>query len=68
MNFELLKKAGPKVVICEEAGEVMEPHTLCTLLPTIEHGIFIGDPEQLRYVFPCPELIRFVSDGGSAHR
>ncbi|KAH0543461.1 hypothetical protein FGG08_002226 [Glutinoglossum americanum] len=48
MYSELLKIAGPKVVICEEAGEVMEPHTLCTLSPTIEHGIFIGDPEQLR--------------------
>ncbi|KAI9783521.1 MAG: hypothetical protein M1839_003691 [Geoglossum umbratile] len=48
MYFELLKKAGPKVVICEEAGEVMEPHTLCTLSPTVEHCIFIGDPEQLR--------------------
>jgi AAA domain len=54
MNFELLKKTGPKVVICEEAGEVMESHTLCTLLPTIEHAIFIGDPEQLRYCSPAP--------------
>lgn len=29
----------------------MEPHTLCSLLPTLKHAIFIGDPLQLR-----PEL------------
>ena len=47
-NWMLLKSLDLEVVICEEAGEVMEPHTLCTLLPSIEHAIFIGDPLQLR--------------------
>ncbi|KAF2120795.1 hypothetical protein BDV96DRAFT_275996 [Lophiotrema nucula] len=37
-----------KVVICEEAGEVMEPHMLSALLPTVEHFIQIGDHQQLR--------------------
>ena len=37
-----------KIVICEEAGEVMEPHIISALLPTVEHFIQIGDHEQLR--------------------
>jgi hypothetical protein len=37
-----------KVLVCEEAGEVMEPHLLSALLPSIEHFIQIGDHEQLR--------------------
>lgn len=37
-----------KVVICEEAGEVMEPHMLSALLPSVEHFIQIGDHQQLR--------------------
>ncbi|OJD18137.1 hypothetical protein AJ78_01803 [Emergomyces pasteurianus Ep9510] len=47
-KWSLLKRLGFRVVICEEAGEVMEAHTLCTLLPSVEHAIFIGDPLQLR--------------------
>lgn len=37
-----------KVVICEEAGEVMEPHMISALLPSVEHLIQIGDHQQLR--------------------
>lgn len=47
-NWDMLKKLGIKTVICEEAGEVMEAQTLCTLFPTVEHAISIGDPLQLR--------------------
>lgn len=43
-----LKHVKCKVVICEEAGEVMEPHLLSALLPSVEHFIQIGDHEQLR--------------------
>lgn len=46
--WDLFKSLDIEVVICEEAGEVMEAHTLCTLFPTVEHAIFIGDPLQLR--------------------
>lgn len=46
--WPLLHRLGIETVICEEAGEVMEAHTLCTLLPSIKHAIFIGDPLQLR--------------------
>lgn len=43
-----LQHIGSKVVICEEAGEVMEPHMMSALLPNIEHFIQIGDHQQLR--------------------
>ena len=44
----LLGRLGSKVVVCEEAGEVLEAHALTTLLPSIEHAILIGDYLQLR--------------------
>ena len=47
-NYSLLKKLDLEVVMCEEAAEVMEPHTICSLFQSIEHAIFIGDPLQLR--------------------
>lgn len=47
-DWALLNKIGLKVVICEEAGEVMEAQFLCTLFPSVEHAISIGDPLQLR--------------------
>jgi hypothetical protein len=43
-----LRHVRCKVVICEEAGEVMEPHMLSALLPSVEHFIQIGDHQQLR--------------------
>jgi len=47
-NLEVLRKVRAKVVICEEAGEVLEAHILTALLPSVEHAILIGDHEQLR--------------------
>ena len=47
-NLEVLRKLPSKVVVCEEAGEVLEAHILTALLPSIEHAILIGDHEQLR--------------------
>ncbi|ELR09946.1 hypothetical protein GMDG_04422 [Pseudogymnoascus destructans 20631-21] len=47
-NVELLQRVGAKVMICEEAGEVLEAHTLTAFLPGVEHVILIGDHEQLR--------------------
>jgi hypothetical protein len=43
-----LQHVSCKVIICEEAGEVMEPHMISALLPAAEHFIQIGDHEQLR--------------------
>lgn len=48
MNWAMLKQIGVQIVICEEAGEVMEAQFLCTLFPSVEHAISIGDPLQLR--------------------
>ena len=48
MHWSMLKSIGIQTVICEEAGEVMEAQTFCSLFPTVEHAIFIGDPLQLR--------------------
>ena len=47
-NIDLLGRLRPKVLLCEEAGEILEAHTLTAFLPTIEHAILIGDHEQLR--------------------
>jgi AAA domain len=53
--WDVLNELNLEILICEEAGEVLEPHLLCSLLPTIQHSIFIGDPQQLR-----PEVSEFV--------
>ncbi|KKK22768.1 hypothetical protein ARAM_003912 [Aspergillus rambellii] len=47
-NLNMLRCLQSKVVICEEAGEVLEPHLLTSLLPSTEHLILIGDHQQLR--------------------
>ena len=47
-RIETLQRVASKIVICEEAGEVMEPHMVSALLPRVEHFIQIGDHEQLR--------------------
>lgn len=35
-------------MLIEEAGQVLEAHVLGSLVPSIEHMILIGDPQQLR--------------------
>ncbi|KAF2117095.1 putative NF-X1 finger and helicase domain protein [Lophiotrema nucula] len=47
-NLKLLQRLPIKVVLIEEAGEVLEAHTLTALLPSVEHAIFIGDHFQLK--------------------
>lgn len=47
-RITVLQKIHSKVTICEEAGEVLETHTLSALLPSVQHFIQIGDHEQLR--------------------
>ncbi len=47
-NLDLLLGVSPKVLICEEAGEILEAHLLTTLLPSLDHTILIGDHQQLR--------------------
>ncbi|KAI1771545.1 P-loop containing nucleoside triphosphate hydrolase protein [Hypoxylon cercidicola] len=47
-DLDLLRHLDSKILICEEAGEVLESHILTALLPSIEHAILIGDHLQLR--------------------
>ncbi|KIW10480.1 hypothetical protein PV08_11444 [Exophiala spinifera] len=47
-RWKQLASVGIEITIGEEAAEVMEAHTLCSLLPTVQHAILIGDPLQLR--------------------
>ncbi|KAF5380591.1 hypothetical protein D9615_004617 [Tricholomella constricta] len=44
----LLKGLGPRIMLVEEAGQVLEAHILGSLVPSVEHLILIGDPLQLR--------------------
>lgn len=68
-NLEILSRVRAKVVMIEEAGEVLEAHTLTALLPSVEHAILIGDHEQLRpqinnFEFQCdnPRGVQFSLD------
>ena len=47
-NIETLRRIGAKVIVCEEAAEVMEAHVISSLMPGVEHFIQIGDHRQLR--------------------
>lgn len=47
-NLNNLRKLQSKVLIVEEAGEVLEAHLLTAMLPSVEHAILIGDHQQLR--------------------
>ena len=44
----VLQNVSPKVVVIEEAAEVMEAHILTSLTHKTEHAILIGDHKQLR--------------------
>ncbi|KAI6119903.1 hypothetical protein EDD16DRAFT_1579433 [Pisolithus croceorrhizus] len=44
----LLKALSPRVLLVEEAGQVLEAHVLGSLVPSVKHLILIGDPLQLR--------------------
>ncbi|CAB5387849.1 unnamed protein product [Rhizophagus irregularis] len=44
----IIRSIGPRIIICEEAGEVLEAHILCSLTPSTQHLILIGDHNQLR--------------------
>ena len=61
--WSMLKSLELQTLICEEAGEIIEAQTLTTLLPTIKHGIFIGDPLQLRPQINQPSLSMENTEG-----
>lgn len=64
-NIATLRHVRPKVVICEEAAEVMEAHLVSALMPGVEHFIQIGDHQQLR-----PQILNYAlsleTKGGQA--
>lgn len=66
-RISVLQHINSKVIICEEAGEVMEPHMLSALLPTIEHCIQIGDHEQLRPTINNFQDLSLESKQGALH-
>nr|XP_033785599.1 NFX1-type zinc finger-containing protein 1-like isoform X2 [Geotrypetes seraphini] len=45
---KVLQEIGPKIIIVEEAAEVLEAHIVTTLSSKCEHLILIGDHQQLR--------------------
>nr|XP_020025521.1 NFX1-type zinc finger-containing protein 1 isoform X2 [Castor canadensis] len=45
---QVLQKVEPRIVIVEEAAEVLEAHTIATLSKACQHLILIGDHQQLR--------------------
>lgn len=47
-NISTLRHVKCDIIICEESGEVMEPHIISALLPSVQHFIQIGDHQQLR--------------------
>ncbi|KAK3611429.1 hypothetical protein CHS0354_027157 [Potamilus streckersoni] len=48
----LIQSVKPKIIIVEEAAEVLESHIVTTLNPECQHLILIGDHQQLRPT-PC---------------
>ncbi|CAG8476927.1 30534_t:CDS:10 [Gigaspora margarita] len=58
----LISSIGPRIIICEEAGEVLEAHILSALTSKTQHMILIGDHNQLRphcatYTLTCDSKI-----------
>ncbi|OAQ22438.1 hypothetical protein K457DRAFT_84858, partial [Linnemannia elongata AG-77] len=56
----MLAALSPKIIICEEAGEVLESHILAALSGSTQHLILIGDHLQLR-----PQIATYVLSSDS---
>lgn len=54
----VLRDIGPRIVIVEEAAEVLEAHIITTLSKGCEHLILIGDHKQLR---PNPNVYKLAT-------
>ncbi|KAJ3150080.1 hypothetical protein HDU86_006703 [Geranomyces michiganensis] len=48
MHMKLLHNLAPSIIVCEEAGEVLEAHLISSLSVSASHLIQIGDEKQLR--------------------
>lgn len=49
----ILQRVRPRIIIVEEAAEVLESHIITSLNPGCQHLILIGDHKQLR---PSPNV------------
>ncbi|KAF4674801.1 hypothetical protein FOL47_008679 [Perkinsus chesapeaki] len=59
LNRDVLQRLAPKVVIIEEAGELLECQLMaCLSSPKLEHVVLIGDHQQLRPKINAFELCR----------
>jgi hypothetical protein len=67
-KISILRHIKSKVMICEEAGEILEPHMISALLPSVEHCIQIGDHEQLRPSVTNFEDLSLESQRGKLHQ
>jgi hypothetical protein len=67
-RISVLQQVKCKVIICEEAGEVMEPHMLSAMLPDVEHLIQIGDHQQLRPSVSNFKDLSLESERGKLHQ
>ena len=47
-NSELIRELNPRIIVVEEAAEVLEAHIIAALTPRVQHLILIGDHQQLR--------------------
>ena len=46
-NRNMIQGARCRILIVEEAAEILESQTLSAITPTVEHVILIGDHKQL---------------------
>ncbi|XP_060899287.1 NFX1-type zinc finger-containing protein 1 isoform X2 [Labrus mixtus] len=58
---KLLQEVRPRLIIVEEAAEVLEAHTITTLSESCQHLILIGDHQQLRPSATVYDLARNFS-------
>lgn len=65
--IEVLGRINAKVVICEEAGEILEGHLINAIPPSCQHLIQIGDHLQLRPLINSYSL-SIESDSGKKYR
>lgn len=61
VHSALVQALRPRIVMVEEAGEVLEPHLLSALNPGLQHLILIGDHQQLRPIVQ-KNLLKFKFD------
>jgi FMN phosphatase YigB (HAD superfamily) len=54
----VLQEIGPRVIVVEEAAEVLEAHIVTTLSRRCEHLILIGDHQQLK---PNPTVYKLAT-------